>query len=69
MTPACPFCASIDIDQEFRTCRTCNTGLPTGSFDVRPRYRQGRAGLRATHVQLRATRSDKRTESITGGKP
>jgi hypothetical protein len=64
---ACPCCGSVDVDMELRRCNSCETYLPTGSFDKRPRYRQGRAGMRANEIQRRAVHSDKKTESITGG--
>ena len=63
---SCPVCGSTDIDMEFTVCRSCNTYLPTGSFDVRPRFRTRRSGMRAATGSHVAAKSDKRTESIIG---
>lgn len=63
----CPCCGSADIDMELKRCNACETYLPDGSFDVRPRYRSGRSSMRAADGQRLRRWSDKRTESITGG--
>lgn len=52
---------------ELKRCNACETYLPDGSFDVRPRYRSGRSSMRAADGQRLRRWSDKRTESITGG--
>lgn len=66
--PHCPNCGSIDVDLEFKVCRTCGIGLPIGSFDVRPRMRHGRAGMRAYATQSKVAHSDSRTNSIVGSR-
>ena len=68
MSAACPSCGSSAIDFDNRACLDCRIGLPVGSFDVRPRYRQGRSGMRAAQSAQVAARSDRRIESIVGGK-
>jgi hypothetical protein len=66
---ACPSCGSSAIDLDNRECLDCRIGLPTGAFDVRPRYRQGRSSMRAARASQTAALSDKRTESIVGREP
>lgn len=66
MNAVCPSCGSSAIDLDKYECFDCRIGLPVGSFDVRPRMRSGRAGMRAYRTQGKAARSDDRTSSIVG---
>lgn len=66
MSAVCPSCGSSSVDLDKRECLDCRIGLPVGSFDVRPRFRQGRASMRAAQSGRVAARSEERTESIVG---
>lgn len=63
----CLSCGSNDVDMDYRRCNACDTYLPDGSFDVRPKYSRMRAAGRSNRLQQVRAHSDKRSESITGG--